>query len=63
WPTLVILCGVSRSRLHLRIDSHWWLEHSGGEVEIVILTSHSKLARSMHVEKWKSLNMPNPRVT
>ncbi|CUS10980.1 unnamed protein product [Tuber aestivum] len=34
WPTLVVECGVSQSLARLVVDSRWWLENSGGAVNI-----------------------------
>ncbi|CUS15847.1 unnamed protein product, partial [Tuber aestivum] len=53
WPTLVFECGVSESVKRLRVDGHWWLENSAGEVGIVLLISVNKQARRITLEQWE----------
>ncbi|PWW77948.1 hypothetical protein C7212DRAFT_37621, partial [Tuber magnatum] len=53
WPTLVFECGVSESLEQLRVDGHWWLENSSGEVKIVLLISVNKKARRIILEQWE----------
>ncbi|KAG0134864.1 hypothetical protein HOY82DRAFT_635142 [Tuber indicum] len=63
WPTLVVESGVSQSLARLVVDSHWWLENSGGDVKIVILISVSRAARRIHFEKWEMVTTPDTRDT
>ncbi|CUS11366.1 unnamed protein product, partial [Tuber aestivum] len=62
WPTLVIECGVSESLNRLRVESRWWLENSVEGVNIVLLFSISKKARSIHIEKWEMATHSSPHV-
>ncbi|KAG0638774.1 hypothetical protein HOY80DRAFT_905877 [Tuber brumale] len=63
WPTLVVESGASQSLGRLVVDSHWWLENSGGDVKIVILISVSETTRHIHFEKWEMVTTPDARVT
>ena len=49
WPTLIIECGVSKSRDRLVADAHWWLENSGGQVKIVLVISFSVSKKEIHL--------------
>jgi len=63
WPTVVFECGVSESLERLRVDVRWWLENSKGEVGTAILVATSKETRSLHVEIWELVDIPNPNIT
>ena len=63
WPTVVFECGLSESLERLRVDARWWLENSDRQVGTTIVVAISKEARSIHVEKWELVDMPNPHVT
>jgi len=63
WPTIVLEGGVSQSAPRLRADARWWLEQSMGQVNVVLLFSVSKLARTIHIEHWEAKMVPNPQVT
>jgi hypothetical protein len=53
WPTIVIESGLSESLRHLRADAKWWLENSGGDVDIVILISIKEEQRNLLIERWE----------
>ena len=63
WPTVVFECGLSESLERLRVDARWWLENSDRQVGTAIVVAVSEEARSIHVEKWELVDMPNPHVT
>ena len=63
WPTVVFECGLLESLERLRVDARWWLENSGREVGTALVVAVSKDARSIHVEKWELVDIPNPHVT
>ena len=63
WPTIVLEAGWSESLTRLRLDAHFWLEDSGGDVKIVLLFSIGRTARTMIIEKWENRPVPaNPPV-
>ena len=63
WPTVVFECGVSESLERLRVDARWWLENSKGEVGTAIVVATSKQTRSLHVEIWELMEIPDPDIT
>ncbi|CUS15709.1 unnamed protein product [Tuber aestivum] len=63
WPTVVFECGVSESLQRLRTDSNWWLANSAHDVKIVLLISVNKPQRTIHLEQWEDLTVPNPHIT
>ncbi|KAH8429187.1 uncharacterized protein LDX57_006856 [Aspergillus melleus] len=52
WPHLVIQAGLSEALPRLRSDARWWLEHSGGQIDIVILIWIQSTAKIITLEKW-----------
>ena len=62
-PTIVIEAGWSESLRKLRMDAHFWLEDSGGAVQIVLLFSIGRGARAgtMIIEKWENRPVPANR--
>ncbi|ODM19307.1 hypothetical protein SI65_05924 [Aspergillus cristatus] len=62
WPGLVIQAGVSRSGAGyegeclacLRADARWLLEHSQGQVNIVLLLWIEPASKKVIIEKWIS---------
>ena len=63
WPTVVFECGVLESLERQRVDARWWLENSKGEVGTAIVVATSKQTRSLHVEIWELVDMPDPDIT
>ena len=63
WPTVVFECGVAESLERLRVDVRWWLENSKGEVGTAVVVATSKQTRSLHVEIWELVDVPNPDIT
>jgi len=63
WPTLIMECGVSQSLKRLRVDAHWWLTNSMGQVKIVLLLSISKKKRKIRIEQWEMGVPPNLEIT
>jgi hypothetical protein len=53
WPTLIIEAGLSESLRRLRIDAKWWLENSGGAVNIVVIISLNRPRTKATIEKWE----------
>jgi len=58
WPTMVLECGVEKSLERLEADAHWWFEHSGGEVKIVLGISFSKTKKEIHFQQWEMRTLP-----
>lgn len=58
WPTMVLECGVEESLERLKADAHWWFEHSGGEVKIVLVISFSKTKKVIHFQQWEMTTLP-----
>jgi len=52
WPTIVFESGLSKSLTHLRQDAQWWLNNSGGDVNIVIIISIALAVKRLRIEKW-----------
>lgn len=50
FPCLVVLAGLSLSRL--RSDASWWMEGSGGQVNIVLIIWIWKDVKMLHIEKY-----------
>lgn len=63
WPTLLLECGVSESLACMQAEARWWLENSGEAVKTVIVISVSRPEKSLHLEKWELVAMPDPGVT
>lgn len=63
WPTIVFECGVSQSAPRLKVDGHWWLESSLGQVNTVLLFFVSKLARTIGIQHWEPETVANPLVS
>ncbi|KAG0644712.1 hypothetical protein HOY80DRAFT_878111 [Tuber brumale] len=59
WPTLVIECGVPKSIERMRSDANWWLKSSSPGVNIVLLLSISQVKKTIHVEQWERVGLPN----
>ncbi|KAG0638561.1 hypothetical protein HOY80DRAFT_1077603 [Tuber brumale] len=59
WLTLVFECGVTESYTHLKADAHWWLENSSGSVKIVLLFLISESKKSIHLEQWERITLPD----
>jgi hypothetical protein len=58
WSTLVIEAGNSESPPYLRADTKWWIEHSGGQVRIVILLKVKGSNRKIRVLKYVPIYRP-----
>ncbi|KAL1982153.1 hypothetical protein VTN96DRAFT_1688 [Rasamsonia emersonii] len=52
WPTLVIEAGMSESMPRLHTDARWWIEHSAGKVNIVLLIWIRPSIKAIKIEKW-----------
>jgi len=63
WPTVVFECGIQESIKRLTVDSRWWLEDPGREVNIVLLFSTSKTKKKIHLEQWELAPVPNSQDT
>jgi hypothetical protein len=61
WPTLVIEAGMSESLPRLRTDARWWIEHSAGKVNIVLLVWIRPTVKTVKIEKWVSGPAPVTR--
>ncbi|GFG03616.1 hypothetical protein IFM5058_01519 [Aspergillus udagawae] len=64
WPLWVIEGGVSESLERLRGDASWWINHSNGEVRLVILVCIRRSDRTIRIETWvpeQVLPPPGPR--
>src|SRR2546429_6398611 len=61
WPTIVIESGWSESLTKLREDARRWLENSRGAINIVLLISIGRRARTMIIEKWENRPVPPNR--
>jgi len=61
WPTIVFESGVSEPLRRLRSDARWWLEHSGGDVNIVIIISIMPVQSKIHIERWELVSTPPTR--
>lgn len=59
FPCLVVEAGMSESLSLLRQDAHWWIENSGGKVNMVLIISIRKSTRVLHIEKY----IPGPAQT
>lgn len=54
WPSLVIEAGLSESLPRLRSDARWWIAHSGGRMNIVLLIWIRPATKTVKIEKWES---------
>lgn len=52
WPFFVIEVGYSESYARLKMDAHWWMYHSRGDVQIVLLIKVRPAAREVLFEKY-----------
>ncbi|GIJ84717.1 hypothetical protein Asppvi_003568 [Aspergillus pseudoviridinutans] len=52
WPIWVVEGGMSKSLERLRGDASWWINHSKGEVQLVILVWICPSRRTVKVETW-----------
>jgi hypothetical protein len=59
WPCFVIETGVSESMPRLRSDARWWIEHSAGAVNLVLLIWIRPAGKKVKMEKW----IPGPAPT
>jgi hypothetical protein len=60
WPTIVFESEVSKPLRH-RSDACWWLEHSRGDVNIVIIISIMPVQSKIHIERWELAPAPPTR--
>jgi hypothetical protein len=61
WPTIVLESGWSESLTRLRQGARLRLENSRGDVQIVLLFSIGRTARTMIIEKWENPPVPANR--
>ena len=61
WPSLVIEIGVSESLTQLRRDAKFWLEDTGGQVNIVIIIAVKETTRRMTIERWENRGSTQPQ--
>ncbi|OOF98734.1 hypothetical protein ASPCADRAFT_30837, partial [Aspergillus carbonarius ITEM 5010] len=64
WPHWVIEGGMSESLQRLRADASWWINHSEGEVLLVILIWIRPSLKIIKIETWvpeRTLPPPGPR--
>ncbi|KAH8429186.1 uncharacterized protein LDX57_006855 [Aspergillus melleus] len=52
WPHLVIEAGLPQSLPRLQSAARWWLEHSGGKVDLVVLLSIKPTEKEVTISKW-----------
>lgn len=52
FPHFVIEAGLSESLPRLRADAKWWVEHSKGEVNIVLVIWIRPKRKMVRIEKW-----------
>jgi hypothetical protein len=65
FPTLVIEAGVSQTLQSLRQKARWWFNVSKGDVKVVLLVkmAQNQGSYTIHLEKWKVIQMPQPGAT
>ncbi|RAK98779.1 uncharacterized protein BO80DRAFT_321372, partial [Aspergillus ibericus CBS 121593] len=64
WPNWVIEGGMAASIQRLRGDASWWINHSRGEVQLVILVWIRPSRKTIMIETWvpeRSILPPGPR--
>ena len=61
WPSFIIEAGMSASLPRLHSDARW-LEHSAGNVRIVLLVWIQPTIKTVKIEKWVTGPMPSTRV-
>jgi hypothetical protein len=64
WPLWVVEGAVSESFERLRGDASWWINHSNGEVRLVMLVCICRSNRTIRIETWvpeQVLPPPGPR--
>src|SRR5205807_3954526 len=54
-PTIVFVSGDSHSYNRLKVDTHWWLENTSGDVKIVVVISISRGNQKIRLEQWEVL--------
>ena len=59
WPCFVIEAGMSESMPRLHSDARWWIEHSAGAVNLVLLVWIWPAGKKVKMEKW----IPGPAPT
>jgi hypothetical protein len=52
WPVWVVEGGMSESIERLRGDASWWINHSNGDVQLVLLVWICPSRRTIKVETW-----------
>jgi hypothetical protein len=52
WPSWVVEGGMSDSMQRLRADASWWINHSDGKVQLVILILVRPNRRTIKIETW-----------
>lgn len=60
WPVFVIEAGMSESLERLHGDASWWINHSDGEVRLVIIVWVSPSTQIMKMETWVPARNPPP---
>lgn len=63
WPSLVIQAGMSESLPRLRSNARWWIEHSDGRVNIVLLIWIRPAMKTVKIEKWERGQAPTTRTS
>lgn len=63
WPNFVIEAGMSQGTLRLRAAARWWIEHSQGQVGIVLLIHVIPSSKTIKLEKWIPSPSPSTRVS
>ncbi|KAL1848221.1 hypothetical protein Plec18167_006218 [Paecilomyces lecythidis] len=52
WPNVVIEAGLGESLPRLQKEAKWWIEHSAGDVLVVLLVWVQQMSRTVKIEKW-----------
>ncbi|GAD99141.1 predicted protein [Paecilomyces variotii No. 5] len=52
WPNIVIEAGLGESLARLRKEAQWWIEHSAGDVLVVLLVWVEPACKRVKIEKW-----------
>ncbi|KAG0123603.1 hypothetical protein HOY82DRAFT_636846 [Tuber indicum] len=63
WPSVVIECGVAEGLRQLKTDSCWWLKSSSRDVKIVLLFAIKAAFKTIRIEKWEMVRVPNALAT
>lgn len=58
WPSIVVEIGYSESPRKLESDAKWWLEESGGDVQLALAIHIKRRTETIVMQRWERVPSP-----